>query len=165
VHPGGCHRGGATRQGERTLGPSSPETLANNSVKLYVWDLEFVCNGAIRALAKAGVFSTQVTSMADGTALETTERDTGCGQVTRQVRFEETWGNVHEIEVTVYGGNGRLVIDAVTKMPLAVNVGQLQAHEALWARALVTQARLNLAGDARRSKVVSDQGFWDGTTL
>jgi len=58
-----------------------------------------------------------------------------------------------------------LLIDAATKIPLAVNVGQIQAHEALWARALVTQARLNLAGDARLAKVVFDQGFLDGATL
>jgi hypothetical protein len=58
-----------------------------------------------------------------------------------------------------------LLIDAVTKMPLAVNVGQIQEHEALWARALVTQARMNLAGDARLAKVVFDKGFWDGTRL
>jgi hypothetical protein len=30
---------------------------------------------------------------------------------------------------------------------------------------LVTQARLNLAGDARLAKVAFDKGFWDGTTL
>jgi hypothetical protein len=164
VRQGVCHRGAATRQGERTPGPISPETLANNLVKLKLRDLAFVFNGAIRALAKAGVFSKQVTGMADGTDLETTERDTGCGQVTRQVRLEDTWGKVHEIEVTVYGWNVFLVIDAVTKMPWAVNVGQIQAPEALWARALVTQARLNLAGDARLSQVVFDQGCLDGTT-
>jgi hypothetical protein len=30
---------------------------------------------------------------------------------------------------------------------------------------LVTQARAHLAHDARRHKVVVDQGFWDGTDL
>jgi hypothetical protein len=50
-------------------------------------------------------------------------------------------------------------------MPLAVNVGQIQEHEALWARALSTQARMNLAGYARLHKVVFDRGFLAGTTL
>jgi Transposase DDE domain len=102
--------------------------------------------------------------MADGTDLETTERYTGGGQVTRTVRLEDKRGKVHEIEVTVYGWKVLLLIDAATKMPLAVNVGQIQAHEALWTRALVTQARMNLAGDARLAKVVFDKGFLDGTT-
>src|SRR4029434_2894750 len=54
---GVCERGAQKRQGERTPGPISPETLANNIVKLNLLDLECVFNGAIRALAEAGVFS------------------------------------------------------------------------------------------------------------
>src|ERR671910_554005 len=34
VRQGVCQRGAATRQGERSLGPISPKTLANNIVKL-----------------------------------------------------------------------------------------------------------------------------------
>ena len=114
---------------------------------------------------RRGSLGAKVTGIADGTDLETTERYTGCGQVTRTVRLEDTRGQVHEIEVTVYGWKVLLLIDAATKIPLAVKVGQIHEHEALWARALVTQARMNLAGDARLHKVVFDKGFLDGTTL
>jgi hypothetical protein len=55
-------------------------------------------------------------------------------------------------------------LDAATKMPLAVKVGQIHEHEALWARALVTQARMHVAGDARLHQVVFDQGLLDGPT-
>jgi hypothetical protein len=81
------------------------------------------------------------------------------------VRIEDKRGKVHEIEVTVYGWKVLLLIDAATKMPLAVNVGPIQEHEALWTRALVTQARLNLQGEARLHKVIFDTGCLDGTTL
>jgi hypothetical protein len=165
VRQGICQRGATKRQGERAPGPICPDTLAKNIVKWNLRDLEAVFNGAIRAFAKAGVFCKQVTGIADGTDLETTERYTGCGQVTRQVRIEDKRGKVHEIEVTVYGWKVLLLIDAVTKIPLAVKVGQIQEHEALWARALVTQARANLAGYARLAKVVFDRGFLDGPTL
>jgi hypothetical protein len=165
VRQGICQRGATKRQGERLPGPICPDTLAKNIVKWHLRDLEMVFHGAIRALAKAGVFGAKVTGIADGTDLETTECYTGCGQVTRQVRLEDTHGRVHEIEVTVYGWNVFLLIDAATKIPLAVKVGQIQEHEALWARALVTQARMNLAGDARLHKVVFDKGFLDGPTL
>jgi hypothetical protein len=101
---------------------------------------------------------------ADG-QLETTERSAGGGQVTRTGRLEETRGQGHAIEVTVYGWQVLLLIDAVPKMPLAVTVGPLQAHEALWTRALVTQARLHLQGDARLHTVIFATGFWDGPTL
>jgi hypothetical protein len=165
VRQGICQRGATKRQGERTPGPISPETLANNIVKLNLRDLESLFNGAIRALAKAGVFAKQVTGIADGTDLETTARYCGCGQVTRKVRIEDTQGRMQEIEVTVYGWKVLLLIDAATKIPLAVKVGQIHEHEALWTRALVTQARLNLASAARLHKVIFDKGFLDGSTL
>jgi hypothetical protein len=165
VRQGMCQRGAAKRQGERAPGPISPETLANNIVKWNVRDLESVFNGAIRALAKAGVFAKTVTGIADGTDLETTARYQGCGQVTRTVRIEDKRGRVHAIEVTVYGWKVLLLIDALSKIPLAVKVAKIHEHEALWTRALVTQARMNLAGVARLHKVIFDQGFLDGTTL
>ena len=162
---GVCQRGAAKRQGERAPGPICADTLAKNIVKLNLRDLEVVFNGAIRALAKAGVFGAKVTGIADGTDLETTERYTGCGQVTRKVRIEDKCGRMHAIEVTVYGWKVLLLIDAATKIPLAVKVGTIEEHETHWTRALVTQARANLAGAARLHKVVFDKGFLDGTDL
>jgi len=165
VRQGICQRGTTKRQGERAPGPMCPDTLAKNIVKWNWQDLEVVFHGSIRALAKTGVFGAKVTGMADGTELETTEHDTGCGQVTRNVRLEDKQGQVHEIEVTVYGWKVLLLIDAATKIPLAVKVGKIHEHEALWTRALVTQARMNLAGAARLHKVIFDKGFLDGSTL
>jgi hypothetical protein len=165
VRQGICQRGATKRQGERLPGPLCPDTLAKNIVKWNLRDLEWVFNGTMRALAKAGVFGAKVTGLADGTNLETTERYTGCGRVTRKVRMEDKRGQGHEIEVTVYGWKVLLLIDAATKIPLAVKVGQIDEHEALWTRALVTQARLNLQGYARLHKVIFDKGFLDGPTL
>jgi Transposase DDE domain len=165
VRQGICQRGATKRQGARLPGPLCPDTLAKNIVKWNLQELERVFNGAIRALAKAGVFGAKVTGIADGTDLETTKHYTGCGQVTRKRRIEDKQGRVHEIDVTVYGWKVLLLIDAATKIPLAAKVGQIQEHEALWTRALVTQARLNLQGCARLHKVVFDRGFLDGTTL
>jgi hypothetical protein len=92
VCQGLCQRGATTRQGERLPGPTCPDTLAKNIVKWHVRDLERVFNGTIQALAKAGVFGAKVTGIADGTDLETTERDPGCGRVTRKVRLEDKAG-------------------------------------------------------------------------
>jgi hypothetical protein len=91
---------------------------------LNLRDLERVCNGAIRALAKAGVFAKKVTGMADGTDVATTVRYRGCGQVTRKVRIEDKQGRGHEIEVTVYGWKVLLLIDALTKIPLGSKSGR-----------------------------------------
>jgi hypothetical protein len=163
VHQGICQRGATTRQGERLPGPICPETLAKNITTWNLRELEAVFNGAIRAVAKAGVFGRQVTGIADGTDLETTARDRGCGQVTRTVRIEDKQGREYAIEVTVDGWKVLVWIDAATKIPLAVKVGPIQEHETHWTRALVTQARANLTGHARLQKVVFDRGFLDGT--
>jgi hypothetical protein len=101
VRQGICQRGATTRQGARTPGPICPATLAEHIVRQNVWDLEAVFHGSLRALAKAGGFGAKVTGLADGIDLETTERYTGCGQVTCQVRIEDKRGRVHDIEVTV----------------------------------------------------------------
>ncbi len=165
VREGVCQRGAATRQGERSPGPSCPDTLAKNIVKWNLRDLEMVFNGAIHALARAGLFEKKVTGIADGTDLETTAYYRGCGQVTRTVRVKDKRGQGHEMEVTVSGWKVLLLIDAVTKIPLAVKVGKIDEHETHWTRALVTQARANLAGCARLHQVVFDKGFLDGTDL
>jgi hypothetical protein len=73
VRQGICQRGVTKRQGERLPGPICPDTLAKNIVKWNLRELEAVFNGAIRALAKAGVFGAKVTGIVDGTDLETTE--------------------------------------------------------------------------------------------
>ena len=58
-------------------------------MKWQLQDLEGVCHRAIRALAKAGIFGAKVTGMMDGTNLETIERYSGCGQMTRPIRIED----------------------------------------------------------------------------
>jgi hypothetical protein len=57
------------------------------------------------------------------------------------------------------------LIDARTKIPLAAKVVKIHDHETLWLRALITQARSNLAGSTQLHKVVFDKGFLDGSDL
>jgi hypothetical protein len=165
VRHGVCQRGTAKRRGPRTAGPICPEALANNLVKLDVRVLERLFNGVIRGLAKAGVFQVKITGMVDGTDLETTAQYEGCGQVTRKRKMTDKQGKVREIEVTVYGWKVIVLIDAATKIPLAVKVVPIQEHETLSLRALVIQARTNIASHARLYKVVFDRGFLAGTDL
>ena len=54
VRQGVCQRGATKRQGERTPGPISPETLANNIVKLNLRDLERVVQWGNSRLGKGG---------------------------------------------------------------------------------------------------------------
>jgi hypothetical protein len=165
VRQGVCQRGAATRQGPRTAGPICPDTLAENIVQLNLRDLEAWFNGVIRALAKRGVLAAKVTGIVDATDLETTAQYEGCGHVTRTRKITAKRGQVHEIDVTIDGWKLIVLIEARTKIPLAATVVPIQAHETLSLRALVTQARTNLAGHARLHKVVFDRGFVDGVDL
>jgi hypothetical protein len=165
VRQGVCQRGAAHRQGPRTTGPICPDALADNVVKLNLRDLETLCNSVIRALARAQVFAAQLTGIVDATDLDTTAQYEGCGSVTRQRKITDQRGNVHEIEVTVYGWKLIVLIEAHTKIPLAAKVVPIQEHETLSLRALVTQARTHVASHARLHKVVFDKGFWDGVEL
>jgi Transposase DDE domain len=165
VRHGVCQRGAAHRQGARTTGPICPEALADNIVKLNLRDLEALFNRVIRALAQAGVLAAKVTGIVDATDLETTAQYEGCGPVTRKRKITDKRGQVHEIEVTVYGWKLMVLSEARTKIPLAATVVPIQEHETLSLRALITQARTNLAGHVRLHKVVFDKGFLDGVDL
>jgi Transposase DDE domain len=165
VRHGVCQRGAAQRQRPRTRGPICPDALADNIVKLNIRDLETLFNHVIRALARTGVFTAKLTGIVDATDLETTARYEGCGQVTRKRNITDKRGKVHAIEVTVYGFKLIVLIEARTKIPLAAKVVPIQEHETLSLRALVTQARTNLAGHSRLHKVVFDKGFLDGVDL
>src|SRR5262249_28852348 len=96
---------------------------------------------------------------------ETTAAYEGCDHVTRTRKMTDKRGRVREIEVTVYGWKPIVLIDAMTKIPLAVTVVPIHEHAVLSMRALVTQARANLTGFTRWHKVVFDRGFVDGADL
>lgn len=106
-----------------------------------------------------------MTGLAEGPDLETSARSQGCGPATRQRRREDTRGQGHALEVTVYGWQGLRRLDAVTQMPRAVTVGPSQAHAARCTRALVTPARAHGAGYACLYQVVLARGLWAGPDL
>ncbi len=165
VRHGVCRRGMANRQGPRQEGPICPDALANNLVKMDLRALETLFNSTIRTLVKAGLLRAQVTGIVDGTDLETTAQYEGCGHVIWKRKLTDKYGKVREIEVMVSGWKVIVLIDAFTKLPLAVQVVPIQEQETLSLRVLVTQAWTNLAGHARLHKVVFDRGFLAGTDL
>jgi hypothetical protein len=165
VRHGGCQRGAVTQPAARPVGPSGVASLAKPLVRLNVQELDAWDTVAIRALATAEGFGAQGMGLVDGTDLETTERYTGCGQVTRHARLEDQPRRGHEIEVAVDGWHVLRLIDPDTPMPLAVQVGPMDAHETPWTWAVVIQARAHLAGAARLDQVICAQGCLTGTAL
>jgi hypothetical protein len=141
VRQGVCQRGAAKRQQPRPEGLMCPETLAHHIVQRNLRDLAAWFNGPIWALAKAGLVGAKVTGLVEATALETTAAYEGGGHVTRTRQLTAKHGHVREIEVTVCGWQPIVLIDALTKIPLAVKVVPIHAQAGLSMRALVTQAR------------------------
>jgi hypothetical protein len=156
---------GCANGGPRTAGPICPDALADHIVKLHGPDLAAVFNGVIRALAEAGVLAAQLTGIVDATDLETTAQYEGCGQATRRREITAKRGEVHALEVTVYGWQLSVLLEARTRIPVAAAVVPIRAHETLSLRALVTPARANLAGYARLSKGIFDNGLLAGVAL
>ena len=66
-----------------------------------VRDLEALCKGVIRALAKAGGFAAKVTGIVEATAWETTAGYEGCGQGARKRKRTDKRGKRHAIEGTI----------------------------------------------------------------
>jgi hypothetical protein len=163
VRHGVCQRGAAPRQGPRRTGPSCPDALADHLVTRNGRDLEAWFNGAIRALAKAGVCAAKVPGIVAATDLETTAQYTGGGHATRKRKVTDTRGKVHESEVTVYGWQLIVLMEARTKIPVAAQVVPIPEPATLSLRALVTPARTHLASHVGLHNVVFDRGFWDGT--
>ena len=135
---GVCPRGAATRQQPRPEGPRCPATLAHHLVPRPRRDLAAWCTGTLRALAKAGGCGAQVTGMVEATDLETTAAYEGCGHVSRPRHITATHGHGRAIAGTVDGGKPMVLIEAMTKMPLAGTVVPIHAPAGLSRRALVT---------------------------
>jgi hypothetical protein len=91
--------------------------------------------------------------MVGPTDLETPAAYEGCGQVTRQRKLTDNPGKVRVTEGTVYGWKPMVLSEARTQIPLAVKVVPIHEPEGLSMQALVTQARMNLAGHARLHNV------------
>jgi hypothetical protein len=142
-----------------------PDALADPRVQRNVRDLEAWVNDWIRALAKAGGWATQVTGIVEATELDTTAQSAGCGPVPRTRQSRDTCGHVQAIDGTVSGWKLLVVSDAGPKISWAAQVGPSHEPAVRSMRALVTPAGTNLAGHARRQKVVLDRGFGAGVDL
>jgi len=71
VKDGVCKRGAWRRKDKDRIGPITPETLANNLIKIPVRQMENFFNNCIKSLAKAGTFPKKLRVVIDATDIET----------------------------------------------------------------------------------------------
>ena len=152
-------------------GALSYETIADNLVKVGPEKLAALFNGAIRCLAKQGVFPKRIDVALDATddeATPTYETDAG-GQVpsvTREKR-PDVRANQHarKIKVTVFGWKIWLVFEPVSQIPLAMTIDGIHVADNTHAYEVLAQARANVEGYATLRSVALDRGFLDGKLL
>jgi len=152
-------------------GALSYETIADNIVKVGPEKLSALFNGAIRCLAKQGVFPKRLDVSLDATddeATPTYKTDAGgeVPSVTREKR-PEVRANKHakKVKVTVFGWKIWLVFEPVSQIPLAMKIDGINVADNEHAYEVLAQARANVEGYAAIRSVALDRGFLDGKLL
>lgn len=152
-----------TEASEHTL--MDPQTLAGTICKAHAAELEHLFNGTIQRLAASGVFPALVLSVVDGTPVETTPRFRGCGCLAVTKRKRDRQGVWFEYVELVYGWRLIALIDALTLIPVAIKIVQIQDQEAPYLVDLVRQAQINLAPHSQIKWLVADRAYVDGPSL
>jgi hypothetical protein len=185
IKEGSTKRGTSRRKKPvKIRGPFSFETVADNIVRIGPQRLAEMFNGAIRCLAKQGMFPKQINAVLDATDNEATptyvmddprteaqkEADPAGTPVVPSVKREkrpDVRANKHarKIEVTVYGWKVWLVWEPKSQIPLALMIDGINVPDNEHARAVLAQARANVAGHADIRSVALDRGFMDGDLL
>ena len=165
VTDGMSKRGAKQRTAASEYTLMDPQTLAHAICKISAVALQDLFNGTIRALAAFGVFMAEVMVAVDGTRVVTPPTFQGCGKLRVTERQRNRQGVQVEIVKFVFGWRLIALLDLRTLIPLAIQIVQIQAHEAPYLVALVQQAQANLAPHSRISQLVIDRAYVDGASL
>ena len=165
VKNGICRRGESRRKNNNRMGAITPETLANNLVKIPIRQVENFFNNCIKSLARAKTFPQKLSAIIDATDIETKKEFPGAGSVTRRKEIVDKWGRIKTIEVTVWGFKLIALFAVGVRIPLAIKVVQIQRHESKFTQGLIRRAVENLGYHSKIIYLMADRGFLDGKTL
>jgi len=165
VKHGICKRGAWKRKNKDRSGPITPETLANNLVKISVRQAQNFFNNCIKCLAKAKTFPKKLRVIIDATDIETKKGFPGAGSVTREEKIVDKKGQIKTIQVTVCGFKLIALFVVGMKIPIAIKIVQIQRHESNYTQALIKTAAENLGHHSKITELMADKAFLDGKTL
>lgn len=169
----GTNARGAGRRTEpvEIRGALSYETIADGLVQIAPEKLAALFNGALRALARQGVFPKKIDVALDATDDEATptyatDDAREVPRVTREKR-PDVRANRHarKVETTVFGWKIWVVWEPVSKIPLAIVIDGINEPDNKHAFAVLQQAKENVEGRAVIRSVALDRGFLDGKLL
>ena len=166
VEEGLTKRGDAQRQSKKKQGPLTPQCLATNISKLTQEQMETLFNAMVRCVVGTGLLDGERLAALDGSKLPTPPTYEGCGKLkqTRSVKVKGQKERATE-EYYVCGWKVLVLIDAQTRLPLAMKVVQIQEYEGRWLVPLLEQAQRNLGTRGQIHTIVIDRGYLDGEDL
>jgi hypothetical protein len=166
VEQGVTKRGDAQRKGKPKQGPLSPQCLADNISKLSPEQLETLFNQMVQCVVRWGLLAGERSAALDGSKLPTPKSYEGCGKLkqTRSVKVKGQQERATE-EYYLYGWKVLVLIDVLTRLPLAMKVVKIQEYEGRWLVPLLRQAQANLGTRGRIGTIVIDRGYLDGEDL
>ena len=165
VADGMSQRGATQRTPTSEYTPMDPQPLAGTICKISADALAELFNGTIGALAAFGVFMAEVMVAVDGTRVVTAPTFQGRGKLAVTEYQRNRQGLRGEVIKLLYGWRLIALLDLRTLIPLALQIVQIQAHEAPYRVALVQQAQANLAPHSRISQLVIDRAYVAGASL
>jgi len=106
-------------------GPVCPEFIASIIVAISSSTIERVFNKVITILAKNSFFPRNINVLLDASDLESTEKCTGRGKVTKEKAPElrRRKGKTKKIKVTVFGFKIWVIWDQLSRLPIAMRFG------------------------------------------
>jgi len=148
-------------------GPICPEFISSIIVAVSAKTLERVFNKVINILAENSFFPRKVHALLDASDLESTERCTDRGKVTKEKAPElrRRKGKTKKIKVTVFGFKIWVVWDQLSCLPIAMRFSTIETNDILLAQEVIKQAVTNLGEHAKISSIAMDRGFTDGKLL
>jgi len=171
VRHGSCERGVKLRTTPmpEIRGSLCVDTVANHIITITPRRIEHFFNRSIQCVARQGIFPKEIHAACDCTLYETTSTFTGCGSVTHKrtvkARGYRRNGELKAVPVTLYGWKIWAVYEIKTGIPLAIKIDTIETPDNLHLRAVLEQAKDNVAQSSIIDSLVIDRGFLDGKLL
>lgn len=153
---------GTNKRGKGKSKPLHKDTLGDGMSNFEPKEMEKLFNNVIKLLVQFGILRSRITSIVDGTDIETTSLYENCGLKKITHEKKDKRGKLVEIEEYIYGFKLIYLYDYESRLPLAVKIVQIQEHESQFLLELIKQAEEN---GVEIDKVLIDKGFIDGDTL
>jgi Transposase DDE domain len=156
-----------SKQPTKIRGPVCPDYIASRVCAILGKALEKLFNKTITILATHKFFPKKIHVILDASEIESTEKCTGCGKVSKEkapeLRLRQK--RIRKVVETVFGFKIWVVWDPNSRLPLAIRFATIEVADIQLAQEVIQQALDNLGDHATIVSIAIDRGFMDGKLL